>query len=235
MLTLHLFKAPDLATIVKDAQAANSARGVQLIGDADPAAADGPDERGTGAALTAGAAEHAAAGRDDLRRALLHLSRPGRPRRARRGQRRDQGAVVRRLAARAGPSRLRRQGDPARHDRSDRRPDVHRRDGADGDEPGRLGRGRGVVSADQLRQLGLVRHARRRRAGARRDRRSEDAVDVRGARSLASGRARAAEHLERHRQPQRAGCGRRVELRGLVHRARRRSPACGSRSSFPNR
>ena len=32
MLTLHLFKAPDLATVVKEAQAANSARGVQLIG-----------------------------------------------------------------------------------------------------------------------------------------------------------------------------------------------------------
>jgi glucose/arabinose dehydrogenase/mono/diheme cytochrome c family protein len=32
MLTLHLFKAPDLATVVKEAQAANPARGVQLIG-----------------------------------------------------------------------------------------------------------------------------------------------------------------------------------------------------------
>ena len=32
MLTLHLFKAPDLGAIVKDAQAANKARGVQLIG-----------------------------------------------------------------------------------------------------------------------------------------------------------------------------------------------------------
>jgi glucose/arabinose dehydrogenase/mono/diheme cytochrome c family protein len=33
MLTLHLFKAPDLGTIVKDAQAAKPARGVQLIGN----------------------------------------------------------------------------------------------------------------------------------------------------------------------------------------------------------
>ena len=33
MLTLHLFKAPDIPTIVKDAQTANKARGVQLIGD----------------------------------------------------------------------------------------------------------------------------------------------------------------------------------------------------------
>ena len=32
MLTLHLFKAPDLTTVVKEAQAANSARGVQLVG-----------------------------------------------------------------------------------------------------------------------------------------------------------------------------------------------------------
>ena len=33
MLTLHLFKAPDVATIVKEAQTANKARGVQLIGN----------------------------------------------------------------------------------------------------------------------------------------------------------------------------------------------------------
>ena len=32
MLTLHLFKAPDIPAIVKDAQTANKARGVQLIG-----------------------------------------------------------------------------------------------------------------------------------------------------------------------------------------------------------
>ena len=55
MLTLHLFKAPDIPTIVKDAQTANKARGVQLIGDyllapvttlsAGPAAANLPPEQ----------------------------------------------------------------------------------------------------------------------------------------------------------------------------------------------
>ncbi len=82
MLTLHLFKAPDLAAVVKDAQAANSARGVQLIGTQilQPAMVLTGGGR---ASADAGTAEHAAAGRDDLHRAVLHLSRPGWPRRAR--------------------------------------------------------------------------------------------------------------------------------------------------------
>ena len=55
MLTFHLFKAPDLPAIVKDAQAANKARGVQVIGDyllapvttlsAGPTAANLPPEQ----------------------------------------------------------------------------------------------------------------------------------------------------------------------------------------------
>ena len=54
MLTLHLFKAPDAAAVVKDAQTANKARGVQLVASnllapattpgASPAAANLPPE-----------------------------------------------------------------------------------------------------------------------------------------------------------------------------------------------
>ena len=72
---------------------------------------------------------------DDLRRALLDLSRPGRPRHRRRGRRRDEGAVVRGIGARAGTSGLRDQGDPARAHGSARRADVFGRDGPHGLEP----------------------------------------------------------------------------------------------------
>ena len=71
----------------------------------------------------------------DLRRALLDMSRPGRPRHGRRGRRRDEGAVVRGIGARAGTSGLRDQGDPAWAHGSARRADVFGRDGPDGLEP----------------------------------------------------------------------------------------------------
>ena len=85
MLTLHLFKAPDLAAIVKAAQATNKARGVQLIGTqiccSRPTALT---RRRARRACTARAAGGAQRGADDLQRAVLDLSRPGRPRHARR-------------------------------------------------------------------------------------------------------------------------------------------------------
>ena len=75
------------AAIVKATQAANQARGVQLIGTKilqPPVALTGGGAAGAG--LTARAAGGAASsGATDLQRAVLHLSRPGRPRHPRRG------------------------------------------------------------------------------------------------------------------------------------------------------
>ena len=136
MLTLHLFKAPDVADhrqgrADSEQGARRAARSADNLLRAGDHAGRGSGRRQPAARATGGARARC----DDLRRALLDLSRPGRPRHCRRGQRRDEGAVVRGIGARAGTSGLRDQGDPARPHGSARRADVFGRDGPDGLEP----------------------------------------------------------------------------------------------------
>ena len=113
MLTSKLFNLPDLKAIVESAQAANKARGVQVIGTQilNPAAANagrgGGGGRGGPPPFTADEAAVIDTGRQGLQGAVLHLPRAGRPRRAagRRSGRHDHGAVAGRLAARAWDTR----------------------------------------------------------------------------------------------------------------------------------
>ena len=152
----------------------------------------------------AGRREAAAAGQRRVRRRLLRVPRVRRAGRAARWRagRHDDGAAAGRIAARAGPSRLRHQGAAARHDRPARRQDVSRRHGADGQHRRVDRRGR-VVRAHQFRQQRRPGHACRRRARARGDRRPQDAVDGGRARSLAAAPARRAA-VQADREPRRA-------------------------------
>ena len=79
MLTLNLWKVPDISAVVEAAQAANKARGVQEVGRRilqPPATAFG----GGGAGLTAEDLVAPAAGRGNLRGAVRGVSRSGRER-----------------------------------------------------------------------------------------------------------------------------------------------------------
>ena len=135
MLTLSLFKAPDLSATVKATQTANQARGVQMVGTLilQPAMVltSGGGRGGTPeqqAALQRGATTYG-----ELCSICHGPDGRGTP-----GEtwRRDEGAVTGRVAPRAGASGLRDQSHSARLDRANRRTDVHGRDGADGHEPG---------------------------------------------------------------------------------------------------
>ena len=144
----------------------------------------------------------AAARGDRLQRAVLHLSRSGRARHARRGRRRDDGAAAGRLAARAGPSRLRDQSDAARPDRADRRPDLLGRDGPDGHQPATSGLRRRPRTCAAASATPASSSRRGCRAGARRDRQSQDGRGRRRAGSVAAGALAAEGHVERDGQPQ---------------------------------
>ena len=96
MLTLNLWKVPDISTVVQAAQAANKARGVQEVGRRILQPAGTAFGGGGGAGLTAEDSALAAAGRGDLRGAVRDVPRPGRERRAGRSGagRHDEGAAA---------------------------------------------------------------------------------------------------------------------------------------------
>ena len=209
MLTLNLFKVPDLSR--GGPGGAGGEPCARRSGDrpAHPPAGAKPDLRRPWRRPrrrpVPGADRDAAARRDGVQRGVRGVPRAGRPGHADRGPGgRDDGAAARELDTRAGASRLRDQDDSARHDGTDRREAVRRRHGADGHEHRRVDRRRRVVRAQRLRRERLAGHAGGRREGARRHRRAEDGVDARGARGLAAARAGGRRHVEDDREPQRA-------------------------------
>ena len=187
------------------------------------------------------AAPGAAARRGHLQGAVLLVPRAGRQGRADAGATdgHDAGAAAGRIAARARASRLRHQGAAARPDRrrSTARPTARRRDGADGHEHRRVDRRRRQLRAQQLRQRRAVRHAGAGRGGSQ-GVQAPAAVDAR--RAAADDPDAADQHggVEAHREPQPGGRGQRDRGdagRALGYAARRRSRACGSRSSCRSR
>ena len=137
MLTLNLWKVPDISTVVQAAQAANKARGVQEVGRSilQPAGARvrrrrrrRPDRRGQLALLQQGEGIYAelcvTCHGPDGKGAPVDLAPAGTMK----------APPLAGLAARAGPSRLRDQGGAARADGTGRRQHLHGRHGADGIE-----------------------------------------------------------------------------------------------------
>ena len=118
-------------------------------------------------------------------------------------------------------------------DRSARRQDLPRRDGADGRHR-RVDRRNRVVRPQQLRQQRRSGDACRRRASPRRDGVSHDSVDGARARRLAAASARfaAVEADRESRAPRRPSVARRCAAGPPACRRRR---ACGSRSSCRSR
>ncbi len=226
MLTSKLFNLPDLKAIVESAQAANKARGVQVIGTQilNPAAANagrgGGGGRGGPPPFTADEAAVIDRGDKVYKELCFTLPRPGRPRRAagRRSRRHDHGAVAGRLAPGDRTYRLRDQDDAARHDRPARREDLSGgRDDAAWRQRRSVGRGHRVVRAQQLRQPRRVRQRGGRGQGARVDRRTQDVVDARRTGGLGpEGHGRAAD-MENDGQPQRAGGRGRADVHDLEH------------------
>ena len=113
MLTLGLFKAPDLADVVKATQAASKARGVKEIGDflLKPRPRRGRRQRDADAGGDEGHRRRRRESTSPLCFSCHGNDGRGTPL-AGGGARRDDGAAARRLAARQRASRLRHQGAP---------------------------------------------------------------------------------------------------------------------------
>ena len=232
MLTLNLFKAADAAAVIKATMEANKARGVQEIGDRCCRRRRPRPRRQR--RPRAGAAAGDQGGRDDLQELCFDVPRRGRPRRAdgRRAGRDDAGAAARRLAARAGPPRLRHQDAAARPDRPARRQDLHAGDGADGRAERRVDRRHRLVRPQQFRQSGaFVTPAEVARVRAADDR-PQGHLDAARARGDAAGAVLRSRRGRRRRATTPAGAGRPDAAPG---RAGRRRRACGSRSNCRKR
>ena len=109
MLTLNLFKLPELSATVQAAQAANKARGIQEIGrqilqpSNNLTFAGRAGGRGGTGGMSPEVQATPSARRDDLQRVVQHVSRSGRPGHSGRG-RADAGAGAHRIQPRAGTS-----------------------------------------------------------------------------------------------------------------------------------
>ena len=126
MLTLNLFKVADLRAVVQAAQAANKARGVQEIGQRilqpAPSLTFGGRGGGRGGGLTPELTATLQRGATVYNELCAACHAPdGRGTVIEGTGGRDHGAPAGELDPRAGPSRLRHQDDPARHDRTRRR------------------------------------------------------------------------------------------------------------------
>ncbi len=185
MLTMNRWKVPDATATIKAVADSNKARGVQTVASAvlNPSA---PLAGGRGAAGGGGPGAHArTAERDRARRAIYNElcftchgnDGYGTPQA---GEQLDDGTAAGRVAAREWPPRLRRQCRAARIDRADRRQELHRSHDSDGTRTGTSG---SPTVASYVRNsfgnAGSLRDARRRRARARGDGGSQDAVDDR--------------------------------------------------------
>ena len=187
MLTLSLWKVPDISTVIQAAQAANKARGVQEIGRRilRPAVtAFGGRRRRRRVGRAAG---HCCSRAKGSTRNCAGVPRAGRHRRPGRSGagRHDEGAAAGGLSPRPGPPRLRRPGGAARIDGSGGRQHLHGRHGADGTNNDDWIAADHVVRAQQLRQHGrLSPPPTSRECGPRR--RPQDGVDRRRTRSDAA-------------------------------------------------
>ena len=255
MLTMNVLKVADASTTVKAAMDGNKARGVQFVADRilNPPAAAGAAAAAAVAPLTP--EQQSSLERGGAIYTELCLLVPRR-RRARHADARS-GAPGSTLApSLAGSARVNGHRDyvikTLLHGLSGPMDGkvVSAGHGGDGLEQGPVDRRRRLVRAQQLRQHRHVRDAGGRRAGPRRHRRSEGAVDGRGAGRVAAAAARAGRRRGRSRPATTRDRRRRRTPKAATtssatpparstswagRPACRSKPACGSRSSCPRR